>query len=249
MVTVVLSIYVALTLLLYLFQRSLLYYPTSAPQFRTGATLTLNNEDTKLIVETANLSEHSAILYFAGNAESVYYSIQQMQPLLGNNALYFMNYRGYGGSQGRPTEQGLYKDALALYDYVAQRHDNIRLVGRSLGTGIVTYVASRREVRQIILISPYDSITSVASGHYRLFPVKWLIKDRYDSLGRAHQIDCPSLILAARQDQIVPVKHTLRLTEKMTASDKTIHIFEDVDHNSIDLAHGFNRAISDFIER
>ena len=249
MLTIALSVYAVLTLLLYLVQRNLLYYPTPAPQVKSGTSVTLHNDGNELTIETANLSTRSAVLYFGGNAESVNVSLSQMQPLLGNNALYFMNYRGYGGSQGKPTEQGLYADALALYDYVAQHHDQIRLVGRSLGTGVVTYVASQRDVEQIVLISPYDSIVAVAAGHYPLFPVKWLVKDRFDSYSRARKISCPSLILAAEQDQIVPVKHTLRLIDKMTNSDKTVHIFEGVDHNSIDMADGFNEAISGFLKQ
>ncbi|XOV79909.1 MAG: alpha/beta hydrolase [Aestuariibacter sp.] len=247
MLTVLITVYIVLMLILFLAQRSLLYYPTSAPLGDTGTSISLNSNGIELRIETANDSAQSAILYFGGNAESAIQSIQHMQPVLGDNALYFMNYRGYGGSLSNPTESGLYQDALALYDYAAQRHKHIRLIGRSLGTGVVTYVASQRQVEQIILISPYDSITAVAASHYPIFPIKWLIKDKYDSYNRAHQIACPSLILAAREDRVVPLKHTLRLIDAMTASQKTVRLFDGVDHNSLDMASGFNRAISDFI--
>ena len=243
------SVYAALAILLFLIQRSMLYFPTPAYSASGNAALSLNSDGINLTIETNNLSSDTAILYFGGNAESAYHSIRQMQPLFGDHALYFMNYRGYGGSGGKPTEQGLYQDALALYDYVAQRHGQIRLVGRSLGTGIVTFLASQREVKQIVLISPYDSIAEVAAGHYPIFPVKWLIKDRYDSYSRAESIRCPSLILAARQDQIVPVRHTQRLVEAMKNSEKTVRIFEGVGHNTTDSAQGFDIAIIEFLSR
>lgn len=247
MLTALITVYIVLMLILFLAQRSLLYYPTPAPFGDTGSGITLNSNGIELRIETTNVEAQSAILYFGGNAESAFQSIQHMQAVLGNNALYFMNYRGYGGSEGKPTESGLYQDALALYDYAAQRHKHIRLIGRSLGTGVVTYVASQRNVEQIVLISPYDSITAVAAGHYPIFPVKWLIKDKYDSYNRAHQIACPSLILAAKADRVVPLKHTLRLVDAMSASQKTVRLFDGVDHNSLDMASGFDAAISDFI--
>lgn len=247
MLTVIIGVYLALTGILYLMQRNLLYYPTDAPAQRSGTDITLNSDGLALKIDTANLSASSAILYFGGNAESAFHSLQQMQPLLGDNALYFMNYRGYGGSEGVPTEAGLYQDALALYDYAAENHQQIRLIGRSLGTGLVTWIASQREVVQIVLISPYDSIAGVAAGHYPLFPVKWLIKDKFDSYSRAKDITSPALILAARDDRVVPLKHTQRLIEGMTRSEKTVLIFDEVDHNSIDMAPGYEAAIADFM--
>ena len=127
------------------------------------------------------------IVYYGGNAEEV--SWQAGEPWPVDWSLALVNYRGYGQSEGKPSEQTLFADAEIAFDALAARADvdrsRIVLVGRSLGSGVATYVASRRQVAGVVLISPYDSVTALAQRHYPFLPVRLLLKHPFDSLPRA----------------------------------------------------------------
>src|SRR5262249_22796712 len=131
------------------------------------------------------------VIYFGGNAEEVSWLLQE-SPRLAPWALLLVNYRGYGLSDGRPSESALYNDAVALYDWVTARPDTdarrIVFVGRSLGTGVATYLASQRTVSGVVLVSPYDNLVEVARGVYPYLPVDGLMRYRFDSAARAKRI-------------------------------------------------------------
>ena len=88
------------------------------------------------------------------------------------------------------------------------RHSQITVIGRSLGSGIATYLASQRPVSRLLLITPYDSIANVAAGRLPMFPVHWLLLDKYESWRYAPQITAPTRILAAEHDDVIPRLHT-----------------------------------------
>ncbi|MFM2003805.1 MAG: hypothetical protein RI963_3231, partial [Planctomycetota bacterium] len=108
-----------------------------------------------------------AVIYFGGNAEEVDRSADDYAAAFPRHAIYLMNYRGYGGSQGGPSKAALHRDAAALYEYVASRHGTIVVIGRSLGSGVAVRLAVSNRVDRLILITPFDSIVNVARG---LFP-------------------------------------------------------------------------------
>ena len=105
-----------------------------------------------------------------------------------------MNYRGYGHSEGRPSEARLFGDAVRLYDWAASRAgvDARRIVGmgRSLGSGVAIYLATQRTLAGLVLATPFDSITAVAQRHYPFLPVRWLLRHPFDSLSRAEASPC-----------------------------------------------------------
>jgi len=127
------------------------------------------------------------IVYYGGNAEDA--TGQAFEPWPAEWALALVNYRGYGASEGRPSERALCADALVVLDALARRPDvdaaRIVLVGRSLGTGVATQVAGQRPVQGVVLISPYDSMVALARDHYPFLPVRWLLRHRFDSVARA----------------------------------------------------------------
>jgi uncharacterized protein len=152
-------------------------------------------------------------LYYGGNAEDV--TGQAFEPWPEDWALALVNYRGYGASEGRPSERALCADAEVVLDALA-RHPNVDptrivLAGRSLGTGVATHVAARRPVRGVVLISPYDSMVALARHHYPFLPVRWLLRHRFDSIARAPGIRAPLLAIAGERDAVVPLARSRRL--------------------------------------
>jgi uncharacterized protein len=94
-----------------------------------------------------------------------------------DRSLYAMNYRGYGGSSGKPSETGLIADALVLFDRVHADHPHIVVIGRSLGSGIAVHIASVRPIERLVLVTPYDSLLKIAASQFRYFPLSWLMLD------------------------------------------------------------------------
>ena len=132
-ITLILLAYVGFGLYLYVFQRSFLYHPTPAADNSRYNAITIN----KLKIWQVNPGQPQALIYFGGNSEGVEHNLDDYQIMLPNYTLYFVNYRGFGGSPGKPSEAGLYEDALAVYDQLPN-HGTIAVVGRSLGSGIGT---------------------------------------------------------------------------------------------------------------
>jgi pimeloyl-ACP methyl ester carboxylesterase len=174
------------------------------------------------------------IVYYGGNAEDV--TGQAFEPWPDDWALALINYRGYGGSEGRPSEQALCADAEVVLGALARRPDvdaaRIVLVGRSLGTGVATYVAARRPVRGVVLISPYDSMVALAGHHYPFLPVRLLLRHRFDSIERAPGIRAPLLAIAAERDEIIPSERSRRLYDAWGGPKRWV-VIPEANHNDL----------------
>ena len=210
-----LLVYLGFGAYLYAFQRSFLYYPTPAAQDPQFKQLDITSGNERIRVVQVNPGRPSAILYFGGNAEAVHYNGPDFARLFPHATSYLVNYRGYGGSTGTPTESGLYRDALAAYDAVRETHAAIAVIGRSLGTGVATYLAVNRPVERLVLITPYDSVEQLAHTQYPLYPMTLLLKDKFDSVSRAPSIRTPTLVLIAGRDQLVGPERAWRLVQTM----------------------------------
>jgi uncharacterized protein len=175
-------------------------------------------------------------LYFGGNVEDVLKTAVATHAHTDVGRVLVTNYRGYGGTPGRPSQEALYRDALAVYDYAVSQPGvsakNIVLVGRSLGSGVATYVAAHRPVRGVVLITPYDSILNVAQAMYPLLPMRMLVKHPFPSHEFATRITAPVLMLAGDQDIVIPARHAQRLHDAW-AGPKKIHVLAGVGHNNM----------------
>lgn len=235
--------YVALCALLFVAQRALIYYPQPRGPDVPGTTaLALDRGDgvrVEVTVRPARAGDTaSAVLYFGGNAEAVAYSLPELDAAFPTHALYLMHYRGYGGSGGRPSEAALVADAHALLDRVRavqQRGGDIVVVGRSLGSGVAVQLAASRprEVARLVLVTPYDSLESLAARFYPVFPVRWLLRDRYDSAQHAPQVEAPTLLIVAERDEVIPRDHGEALAARFRAGIATLRIVADAGHNDI----------------
>ena len=192
-----------------------------------------------------------ALIYFGGNAEEVSGFALEANELPGVSFALF-NYRGYGRSEGDPSEQALFSDSLAIYDAVAARpgvdRKRIVVMGRSLGSGVATYLASQRPVSAVVLVTPYDSLTAVARAKYPFVLVELLLKHPFDSLGRAPAIDAPLLALIAEADSIVPPSHAAALV-KAWRGPVTSVVLERADHNDITAHARYWLTVREFLRR
>ena len=208
--------------LMYLFQRKLMYFPDprrTPPHeagFAQGQELRLESIDGERLVawHVPPRGERPVILYLHGNAGALNLRAGRFGWLIAEgDGLVALSYRGFGGSSGRPTEQGLINDALAAYDFAVARYPARRIVlwGESLGTGVAIALAAQRAVGGIILDAPFTSIADVGAAAYPFAPVRWLIKDAFRSDRRIAKVAAPILVLHGEQDRIVPIRYGERL--------------------------------------
>lgn len=222
--------YCLLCLLLYLLQRQLIYFPVAA-QLAPTDPLLLQQANATVRVSRQARHGQQALLYFGGNAEDVSVALPEFAAAFPEHAIYLLHYRGYGGSSGKPSEQALVADALALYDEVTSIHRDITVVGRSLGSGVAVQLAAQREVTQLVLITPFDSLSALARQQFPIFPVQWLLKDTYNSVHYAPIINSPTLLLVADQDEIIGREHSEALYQAFAPGVATLKRYNG-SHNS-----------------
>lgn len=152
-----------------------------------------------------------------------------------------LDYRGYGGNPGSPSEPGLLADARAAHAYLTARRDvdPARLVyfGESLGAAVAVQLAVERPPMALVLRSPFTSLADVGRLHYPFLPVRLLLKDRYASIERVGGLRCPVLVLAGARDGIVPWEQSRRLAEAIPAPKRFV-LIPGADHNSLALLAG-----------
>ncbi|MDB5963104.1 MAG: PhoP [Massilia sp.] len=241
LVILLLILYAGLCLAMFLFQRSLIYFPQGRSQ--PAETIILPVAGAELVITHHPQPGPSAVLYFGGNAEDVSASLPTLSAAYPGHSLYLMHYRGYGGSGGAPSEAALQADARALFDKVAATQPEITLVGRSLGSGIAIALAASRPARRLVLITPYDSIEDLAAAQFPWLPVRWLIRDRYRSIDAAPRITIPTVLVQAEHDTIIPPAHTQRLLDAFPANTARRVLIAGAGHNDIDQAPGYLEAI------
>jgi uncharacterized protein len=224
---------------LYFAQRSLIYYPQ--PRAVNTPVLQVRHE------VLATVREHSgpdAVVYFGGNGEDVSLSLQPLAEAFPQHALYLLHYRGYGGSGGTPSEEAIAQDALALFDLAHARHTHIVVIGRSLGSGVATRLASQRPVARLVLVTPYDSLQELAAAQFPWFPVRWMLKDKYQSGSYVAQVRAPTLLIAAANDEVIPRASTEQLFTRFEAGRATLNVIPGVSHNTISEHPQYQRLLS-----
>ncbi len=214
--------YAALVLFVYVFQSRLLYFP------QVGRELSLTPQRIGLTFEDVWLKSAPAVdihgwyvphpgpkgtvLFFHGNAGSIALRLDWLRMFhdLGY-ATFIVDYRGYGRSAGKPTEEGTYEDATAAWTYLTQVRGtapgDIVVVGESLGGAVAAEVAARTTPRAVILQSTFTSIPTLAGEIYGFLPVRWISRHDYDTRARIQRISAPILIAHSPGDEIIPYRH------------------------------------------
>lgn len=239
-------VYVCFCLYLYLFQRSFIYFPTAVAEGVAAEEVWIDNEQERIRVWRLNSSRSDAIIYFGGNAEDVSYNSREFSDWFSQHAVYLVNYRGYGGSSGSPGEAAFYSDAQAVYDFVAVKHAGISLVGRSLGAAVAVHLATRRKVERLALVTPFDSLRSLASEFYPIFPTSLLLRDTYDAIALAGQVRAPALVLVAEHDEIIPRQSSQRLADAL-GGPHVVRSVANTGHNTIGTSPDYGRSLQEFM--
>ncbi|MDQ7085424.1 MAG: alpha/beta hydrolase [Sulfurovum sp.] len=243
----VIILYVAIGIFLYLKQRSFLYFPTQN-KVSTYPSIILENEEEKIQVLVLNKGKSHGLLYLGGNAESMASRASEIEKQFPEATVYLMDYRGFGGSTGEPTEKGLYSDALKLYDQVAPQHEQISVLGRSLGTGVATYVSVKRTVYKLALVTPYNSILALAQAQYPIYPIAWILHDSYDSAKRVKDIEAKTLIVLAESDKVIPYKYSKTLIEAFGTKEMEVITIKGTNHVNITSNKDYDTVLKAFMK-
>lgn len=239
--------YIGLCAWLYLSQRSLIYFPQFTGVDARATDIEIRRDDVTLRGWVVNPGRPAAIIYFGGNAERIERGRDAFAAWFPGHSVYLVAYRGYGASEGSPRETDLLADAVAVYDQVRARHEGpIAVVGRSLGSGVASYLASQRPVARLALVTPFDSMAAMGAAHYPWLPVRWLLRDRYESTRHLSSYQGPVLVIRAGRDTIVPPANTGRLVRSLR-SRPTVVVLPAADHNTLDDDPGYRAALVRFL--
>ena len=237
-VTVLVSgvfLYAALVTLLYLGQRQLLFRPDPVfhgvaeldlPGYRDATIDTGDGERLVALYRPADPGRNS-VLYLHGNGGSMQRISPRLRALAGEGfGVLAVGYRGYSGSTGSPSEEGLAEDARSAFDWLTREAPGAIVVvyGESLGSGVSVRLATERAFAALILDAPYTSIPEVAAGVFPVVPVHWLMKDRFPSDTRVGSLDRPLLIVHGEADLTVPFRLGQRLFELAPEPKRFIRI-------------------------
>jgi len=254
-----LILYFALIAVLYIQQRSFIYFPDKTkPQidfsFQIKPTQTSILTKDGLPLEgwffPPTAPQAKIILFFHGNGGNISHRLYKVAPYLAQNyGILLAEYRGYGGNAGVPTEEGLYEDARAYYAWLLQKGykpEDIIFYGESLGTGVAVQLATEQKPAALILETPYAKLSEPAQKTYFFIPfIELLMHDKYASIDKISDIPSPKLFLLAKQDEVVGFQTGLDLYEK-TAPQKTLKIFESANHNTL-YQYGAEKTVIEFL--
>ncbi|MEM7397099.1 MAG: alpha/beta hydrolase [Verrucomicrobiota bacterium] len=254
------GIYLLLTLFLYFNQEKMLFFP----QPIRGSNANMVDAHAKYAVEEVHdgvhlrgwfvkqdaFEKHPLVVYYGGNGEELsnkLYGLEKYGPC----SFLLVNYRGYGASEGKPGEQELFSDALYLYDKLVAPLDpkpaSLVLAGRSLGCGVAIHVASRRPADRMLLISPYDSIESIACRQYFFLPVKPLLRHRFHCMSNLGQIDLPLLAVTGTRDGVIDIRHSRRVIDAWKNKEVQHAVVEGAGHNDLGAYEDYWRPIRAFL--
>jgi fermentation-respiration switch protein FrsA (DUF1100 family) len=208
---------------LFFAQRSVVFpAPTKARTAPTAAgfpqaeehVLTTSDGERVIVWHVAAMPGRHVVLYFPGNGDFLAGSAGRFEEITSDGTgLVALSYRGYAGSSGRPSEQGLLRDAEAAYAFTAALYPAQRIVlwGFSLGSGVAVSLAADHPVAGLILEAPYTSIEDLASAAFPFLPVRYLLQDPFRSDARIAQVDAPLLVMHGGRDATIPLRFGERL--------------------------------------
>jgi hypothetical protein len=246
--------------LIWISQRRLIYFPTQAVP---GAAAVLGGieEVTYLTEDGLTLAAwfmpatgeetSGTVVVFNGNAGNRVDRVPLAEAFAGRGyAVLLVDYRGYGGNPGRPSEEGLVADARAAVAYLRTRSgfDSDRLVyfGESLGAAVALGLVGRQEPAALVLRSPFTSLADIASVHYPFLPTSLLLWDRYPNLETIKGINVPVMVVAGSDDSIVPIEQSRELFDA-SPGPKRLLVIDGADHNDFALTAG-DRLVDEVVE-
>jgi alpha-beta hydrolase superfamily lysophospholipase len=262
MITIIFSTlvltYLIITFVLYFLQRNLLYHPVENNY--QGDKLTVEIKKVKIITEDnlellawyhkKDINNYKTILYLHGNAGALENRIHKINHFNDMNLNFLLlAWRGFSGNKGKPTEQGLYKDARSAIKWLKEKgilEENIIIYGESLGTGVATEIAQNKNFAGVILESPFTSMVTAGKSKYPIFPIKLLLKDKYESDKKIKNIKSPILIMHGEVDKIVPFWMGKKMFE--LANEPKYSYFSKYDDHMMEFNKDLINSINLFIK-
>lgn len=242
----VITIYAGMNIYLYVFQRNILYLPVKElvnPEnygMYDTQKIRLNTADNVEITawHTPSNNNEPVVLYLHGNAGNLGDRTEKFRSFIkAGMGLFAVSWRGYGDSDGSPTEEGLYQDARAAIRFLLKnghKESNIVIYGESLGTGVAVQMSLEYKFLATVLEAPYTSISNRAAELYPYIPVKLLLKDHYKSKEKIPNINSPVLIFHGYLDTVMPIAHGRKMLEA-AKNPKEARFFDHIGHADFDL--------------
>ena len=256
---VIAGIYLLTFIPLCIYQRDLLYYPShtyvslhDANANQSFREIHVRTDDGLDLIDwyAPATTKPSTFVFFHGNADSLSTASEVAEPYIAAGYGFLVaEYRGYSGLPGKPTEAGLHDDGrAAMKGLMAQgvKSENIFLFGHSLGTGVATQMAEEFHVGGLMLLAPYLSIPKMAQHNYPIYPVEFVVLDRFENGAKIGKIHVPLLIVNGENDQLIPPSQG-KLLYSLANEPKEFHSLPRRGHN--DAFDGFAALSLDWANR
>lgn len=247
-IVLVLLAYVGICAWIRVHQGELLYYPQSTHADAQTTDFSITHDGVVLRGWVIHPDMPDPILYFGGNGERIEGDRGDFADWFPGHSIYLLAYRGYGASDGQPGEAALFADAVSEFDHIQALHPQqpISVIGRSLGSGVASYLVSQRPIARLVLVTPFDSMMRVAQSDFPWLPMRWLLEDQYPSASYVTNYTGPVLILRAGNDEVVPAEDTDRLIQAFLHTPVVINI-PGRGHNDISKAPQYGQAMTEFL--
>ena len=250
-------LYFFLGFLLYIFQRRIVFnksgHPGAPKDYNLDNTeeVYIKTEDNLKLLSWYHKGNNSLplLVYFHGNSFDIgerAYRIKKYNDS-GFSTL-IVSWRGFSGNDGDPSEKNLYLDGKATIEWILNNtHHNCADIvnyGESLGTGVAVELNLKYDFCLTVLEAPFTSIADVAKKRYRIYPTKFLVKDKFDNYKKIVSIKSPLLIISGKEDEVVPHSHSLKLYERAKVEKKSLFIDEAMHNNLYD--YGIEKTVINF---
>ena len=250
-------IYLIILIITYVFQRNLLYYPSENNY--SGDKISVLVKKVRIRTQdkiellswfhNKNLKKYKTILFLHGNAGSLENRIHKINHFNNINVNFLLlSWRGFSGNKGKPTEAGLYEDARSAVRWlesVGVKEKNIIIYGESLGTGVAIEIGQNKKFAGIILESPFTSMVAAGKDKYPYLPVRFLLKDQYESDQKIKNIEIPILVMHGKVDNIVPFHMGKKIYE--LANEPKYFYFSNYDNHMMEYNNTLLKVLKKFI--
>jgi fermentation-respiration switch protein FrsA (DUF1100 family) len=246
---------------MFVFQRSMLYFPpqerpqiayAGVPGLEEVTTVTEDGLELLHWYRPPAAEDGPVVVIFHGNAGQIGYLIPKYRPLLeAGFGVFLAEYRGYAGNPGEPTEAGLTADGASVMAYLAAKQvplERVVLYGESLGSGVAIKLAAGRPVAGLVLEAPPGSIADIAQAHYWYVPAKWLMRDKWNVIGLMARVSAPLLLFHGEADRVVPVRFGRRVYAAATGEKEALFL-PGAGHNNLYNFPEVPVRVIDFVKR
>jgi hypothetical protein len=243
----ILLIYVFFGFFLFIFQRKIIFNVSTKPKqpldygLKNVKEMQISTPDGINLLSwyAKPINNNPTLIYFHGNSFDIGERSYRIERYINNGwGVLLLAWRGYSGNKGKPSETNLYIDAESALHWIEEntltKKMNIVLYGESLGAGVAVEIATRYSFKSVILEAPFTSIPDIAQKKYKIYPVQYLVLDKFDNLSKINKILSPILIISGLRDEVIPHSHSIKLFNKANNPKESVFIDEAMHNNLYD---------------